>query len=187
MTDSLFLAELAEKLNAAKTELQRKGNDARFSPTEVSYQHPASFAFPANSTSPDAFGLTGQGVAPPSLGPSTSQAAHVYSHQRYPSQASDVFSPLSSHEGPSQRRPYQPGRLATPTHPYAREQTQVPGVKTERRFGTLGSGGLGLSNDLSGGGSPYLEDEPNVAMLSKFGRQVGLETSEVSSPNTAYS
>jgi len=111
-------------------------------------------------------------VAPPSLIPSTSQAAPVYSHERYPSQTSDVFSPLSSHEGASQRRSYQSGRLATPTHPYAREQIQVSGVKTERRFGTLGSGGLGLSNDLSGGGSTYLEDEPNVAMLSKFGRQV---------------
>ena len=83
-----------------------------------------------------------------------------------------MFSPLSAHEGTSQRRSYQPGRLATPTHPYAREQTHTSGVKTERRYGALGSGGLGLSNDLSGGGPTYLEDEASVAMLSKFGRQV---------------
>ena len=98
-----------------------------------------------------------------------------------------MFSPLSSHEVTSQRRSYQPGRLATPTHPYAREQTQASGAKTERRYGALGSGGVGLSNDLSGGGSAYPEDEPSVAMLSKFGRQVGSETSEVFSSNTSPS
>ena len=92
-----------------------------------------------------------------------------------------MFSPLPSHDNTSQRRSYQSGRLA---HPYAREQTQLSGVRTDRRFSGLGSGGLGLSNDLSGGGSTYLEDEPNVAMLSKFGRQVGAQTSEVSSSNS---
>lgn len=98
-----------------------------------------------------------------------------------------MFSPPSSHEGTSQRRPYQPGRLATPSHPYAREQPQPSGVRTDRRFSALGSGGLGAPNDLSAGGPTYLEDEPGVAMLSKFGRQVGLETSGLSSSNTSPS
>jgi hypothetical protein len=98
-----------------------------------------------------------------------------------------VFSPLPSQEGTSQRRQYQSGRLANPTHPYAREQTQVSVVKTDQRFGALGSGGLGLSGDPNGGGSAYLEDEPSVAMLSKFGRQVGSEISEASSSNTSPS
>jgi len=60
-------------------------------------------------------------------------------------------------------------------------------VRTDRRFGPLGSGGLGLSNDLSAGGSTYLEDEPGVAMLSKFGRQVGPEILGVFSSDTSPS
>lgn len=95
-----------------------------------------------------------------------------------------MFSPLSSHEGTSQRRQYQSARLGTPSHPYAREQPHPSGVRTDRRFGPLGSGGLGLSNDFNAGGSTYLEDEPGVAMLSKFGRQVRSETSGRSSSNT---
>jgi hypothetical protein len=102
-----------------------------------------------------------------------------------------VVSPPSLHSNTSHRRPYQSGHLATASHPYAREQTQPPGVRSEQRFGALGSGGLGLSNDLGGDGSTYFEDESNVAMLSKFGRQVIPKISEVSlsyvSPQNQYS
>lgn len=96
-----------------------------------------------------------------------------------------MFSPQSAHESTSQRRSYQSGRLVTPSHPYAREQTQLSGVRADRRFNALGSGGLGLSNDFNGSSSTYLEDEPNVAMLSKFGRQVGSGPSEKSLSNTS--